>query len=309
MMKRKFLTVVLPIVGCATVVGSGFSAWYFGEAETTGDDGLASVSVTVTDEIKSAKGALKYVPLTDEKGELLTAEGVLVLDQGGANNESLDSGIMFGDGTEKETVENTLSWQFKMSYVGNNNLTIFDIYDAGLWLRFEVSVELKGSLGKYVTFQDLISLDVTPSSASFKDGGAFDSTLSLKTDESNENKNENKIVGNYEIDNDTIKKLQGEGTSLDWTFKLDLSTKAKSSTNEDNSEVERTDYSNALLKYKSNDSTIVEATEPEGEATYKLNGGKPLHTGEPEQMYSDLTSTSSQIDFKVVGYIEDDPTR
>lgn len=306
MMKRKILAVVLPIVGCATVVGSGFSAWYFGEVETTGGDGLASVSVTVTDEIKSAKGALKYVPLTDEKGELLTADGgVLVLDQGGANNESLDSGIMFGDGTEKETVKNTLSWQFKMSYVGNNNLTIFDIYDAGLWLRFEVSVELKGSLGKYVTFQDLISLGVTPSSASFKDDGAFDSTLSLKTDESNENK----IVGNYEIDNDTIKKLQGEGTSLDWTFKLDLSTEAKPITNEDNSGVERTDYSNALLKYESNDSTKVEATEPEGEATYKLNGGKPLHTGEPEQMYSDLTSTSSQIDFKVVGYIEDDPTR
>ena len=306
MMKRKFLAVILPIIGCATVVGSGFSAWYFGEVETTGGDGLASVSVTVTDEIKSAKGALKYVPLTDEKGELLTADGgVLVLDQGGANNESLDSGIMFGDGTEKETVKNTLSWQFKMSYVGNNNLTIFDIYDAGLRLRFEVSVELKGSLGKYVTFQDLISLGVTPSSASFKDGGAFDSTLSLETDESNENK----IVGNYEIDNDTIKKLQGEGTSLDWTFKLDLSTEAKPITNEDNSVVERTDYSNALLKYESNDSTKVEATEPEGEATYKLNGGKPLHTGEPEQMYSDLTSTSSQIDFKVVGYIEDDPTR
>ena len=288
MMKRKILAVVLPIVGCATVVGSGFSAWYFGEVETTGDDGLASVSVTVTDEIKSAKGALKYVPLTDEKGELLTAdEGVLVLDQGGANNESLDSGIMFGDGTEKETVENTLSWQFKMSYVGNINLTIFDIYDAGLWLRFEVSVELKGSLGKYVTFQDLISLDVTPPSASFKDGGAFDSTLSLKTDKSNENK----IVGNYEIDNDTIKKLQDEGTSLDWTFKLDLSTKAKPITNEDKSEVERTDYSNALLKYKSNVSTKVEATEPEGEATYTLKEGKPLHTGEPEQMNSDLTST------------------
>ena len=303
MMKRKFLAVVLPIIGCATVVGSGFSAWYFGEVETTGGDGLASVSVTVTDEIKSAKGALKYVPLTDEKGELLTAdEGVLVLDQGGANNESLDSGIMFGDGTEKETVKNTLSWQFKMSYVGNNNLTIFDIYDAGLWLRFEVSVELKGSLGKYVTFQDSISLGVTPSSASFKDGGAFDSTLSLKTDEINGNKNENKIVGNYEIDNDTIKKLQGEGTSLDWTFKLDLSTIAKPITNEDNSEVERTDYSNALLKYRSNVSTKVEAT-------YTLKGGKPLHTGEPEQMKSDLTSTSSQIDFKVVGYIEDDPTR
>lgn len=306
MMKRKFLAVILPIIGCATVVGSGFSAWYFGEVETTGDNGLASVSVTVTDEIKSAKGALKYVPLTDEKGELLTAdEGVLVLDQGGANNESLDSGIMFGDGTEKETVENTLSWQFKMSYVGNNNLTIFDIYDAGLWLRFEVSVELKGSLGKYVTFQDSISLGVTPSSASFKDGGAFDSTLSLKTDKSNENK----IVGNYEIDNDTIKKLQGEGTSLDWTFKLDLSTKAKQITNEDKSEVERTDYSNALLKYESNVSTKDEATEPEGEATYTLKGGKPLHTGEPEQMNSDLTLTSSQIDFKVVGYIEDDPTR
>ena len=49
MMKRKFLAVVLPIIGCATVVGSGFSAWYFDEGVAKGDGGSTSINVNVTE--------------------------------------------------------------------------------------------------------------------------------------------------------------------------------------------------------------------------------------------------------------------
>ena len=31
MMKRKILAVTIPVVGCLTVVGAGFSAWYFSD--------------------------------------------------------------------------------------------------------------------------------------------------------------------------------------------------------------------------------------------------------------------------------------
>ena len=59
MMKRKLLAVVLPLIGCATVVGSGFAAWYFGEIETTGSNTAAQVNVNVTKEVMHADRLLK----------------------------------------------------------------------------------------------------------------------------------------------------------------------------------------------------------------------------------------------------------
>ena len=48
MMKRKFLAVVLPIIGCATVVGSGFGAWYFGEVTGVNDDDSFHLGIDVS---------------------------------------------------------------------------------------------------------------------------------------------------------------------------------------------------------------------------------------------------------------------
>ena len=99
MMKRKLLAVVLPLIGCATVVGSGFAAWYFGEIEADGANPLAPItSVNVTEEVMSAKGLLNLEKTKDNvNGE------VLVLDQGGIKSDETQ-GIMIGTADDNETV-------------------------------------------------------------------------------------------------------------------------------------------------------------------------------------------------------------
>ena len=81
MMKRKLLAVVLPLVGCATVVGSGFAAWYFGDTVGNGAVGKLNPNVNITAEIDS-----QNTTLTGS----FTSEGMptlLILDQGPAKDD------------------------------------------------------------------------------------------------------------------------------------------------------------------------------------------------------------------------------
>ena len=50
MKKRKILMLTLPLVGVATIVGSGFSAWYFNETtvSTSAKLGVAVTEMHVT---------------------------------------------------------------------------------------------------------------------------------------------------------------------------------------------------------------------------------------------------------------------
>ena len=75
MKKRKILMLTLPLVGVATIVGSGFSAWYFNSTAVTPVDGKIGVSITnkttTTGTLSSDLGSAK-----------------LVLDQGGSTSEN-----------------------------------------------------------------------------------------------------------------------------------------------------------------------------------------------------------------------------
>ena len=293
MMKRKFLAVVLPIIGCATVVGSGFSAWYFGEYVTTGADGSTAVNVDVTDEIKTDQGNLKFT-LDDSSIDDTTT---LILDQGGAKNESLDSGIRFGASTDTQTTAKNKMWKFKMTYDGasgtvdTDGLSIFEVYNAGLRIRFAVSIELTGNLGNYVTFQSDQKLEVSSSSqpTDFTSGEGFESPLKLAVSDDNSNM----LTGDYIIPESKIRDLKEDATTLDWTFELNLNTIVKE---------ESKDYSNALLRYKEH--SVTEGEQP------AYNGGKPMKSGEPATMEAKLKEgKGSNIKFSVVGYIEDDTTR
>lgn len=302
MMKRKFLAVILPIIGCATVVGSGFSAWYFGEYVTTGANGSTAVNVDVTDEIKTDEGNLKF---TLDKSSIDTTT-TLILDQGGAKNESLDSGIMFGASTDTQTTATNKMWKFKMTYdgasgtVGTDGLTIFEVYNAGLRIRFAVSIELTGNLGDYVTFKSNQELKVTSSSqpTDFTSGQGFESSLKL----AGSHDNSNILTGDYIIPESKIRDLKEDATTLDWTFELNLNTIAKEGSLDPETQVKRKDYSNALLLYK--DHSMTEGEQP------AYNGGKPMNSGEPAAMEAALKAgDGSNIKFSVVGYIEDDTTR
>ena len=71
MKKRKILMLTLPLVGVATIVGSGFSAWYFNETTVST---TAKLGVAVT-ELHVTAGTLTTT---------LPAGAKVVLDQGGA---------------------------------------------------------------------------------------------------------------------------------------------------------------------------------------------------------------------------------
>lgn len=82
MLKRKILAAVLPVVAAGTVVGSGFSAWYFNE-NTAGGEPL-SVGIEIAPATNQAGNlSVKY------NGSLDSVTGAKVmLDQGTGNNRN-----------------------------------------------------------------------------------------------------------------------------------------------------------------------------------------------------------------------------
>ena len=285
--KRKFLAVVLPIIGCATVVGSGFAAWYFNDDVVNGDNGSTSIGINVTEEVKASKGSLE-IDLGDttidgvEKTPGEGKNGRLVLDQGGARNNSVDSGIMFGDDTSTVTnVTEDKVWAFTVSYDGSvDGLTIGEIYDAGLRIRINLSITINGDLEKYITFQDPVpAVEVIIPSGSI--GTNTPVTLTGEKDS-------NSRSGDYVIAYDQAK--DSTLSEASWEFKLGVNT-IKDGDN----------YKNALLKYRTR-----------GYSGDKYYPGKPVASGEPEAMETDLTDDAenpSNIVFAVKAFIEDDTDR
>lgn len=290
MMKRKFLAVVLPIIGCATVVGSGFSAWYFGQDFTTGTGGNTNIGMNITEEIKTSKANLSINLGATTIDDVATPgeEGCLVLDQGGLGNNSVNSGIMFGSSASTFTTKTKDKiWGFTIGYDGTSSqtvgetvetgLTIKELYDAGLRIRVEMTVTLDANLHKYIKFQDTLpsftvgstNLGSNATTATFE--GSSESAV---------------ITANYIID--VTKLTNSEVTQMDLTFALDLDTEPKS--------VEgRIDYSNNLLVYQENT-----FSDEDGH-----NVGKPRSSADLAKMREKIAS--STIGFNVVGHIEDAP--
>ena len=285
MMKRKFLAVVLPIIGCATVVGSGFSAWYFGQGVIASPNSI-SANVNVTEEVGTNTNNLQ---ITDDS--TINDQSAVVLDQGGFNNKMTDSGIMFGTTTDTETKATDEVWKFTVTFDGDLNdkqedsdLSIDEIYKAGMQIRISTSIEIQGPLMKYISFKDNQKFTVIPT----VDGCKEEIALSVSQT------NINMLTADYIVEQSEI----GTSTyfSATWTFELDLDT---TKTKEGN-------YSNALLMYKDH------ATDQEG----NYIGGKPIATGEPLKMFNDINNVgvegetvASKVVFSVSAFIEDDPNK
>ena len=109
MKKRKILMLTLPLVGVATIVGSGFSAWYF---DNTDIGTSKNVGITVTEK-HVASGTLTTSLTGNEK---------LVLDQGGsdlASREALNKNIHVVSGSE---IINSFTTTFTIEESVANNL-------------------------------------------------------------------------------------------------------------------------------------------------------------------------------------------
>lgn len=252
MMKRKFLAVVLPIIGCATIVGSGFSAWYFGDY--INGSGSISAGVHVTEEISTDDKNLKIdTSLTTIATKENEGKGAIVLDQGGPKNKSVDSGIMFGKEDDTEVIDTrtattdgsgttystNLKYSFKVTYDGRahedtgegayKGLNLGQLYEGGMRIRISVGIELKGDVTKYITFQDAHTADnealqivtVTPNIST------CDTSLKLDYEKLEEGAtNQNKLVGDYIITKEQVTTHASDNLT-DWVFTLGLDTERR----------------------------------------------------------------------------------
>ena len=220
MMKRKFLAVILPIIGCTTVVGSGFSAWYFGATTGASKTGDFFVNIGITDKVDDATGSLSIGGNIEKFDEY-----TLLLDQGGHSNKGiLDSGIMLtnSDPLPVQVASTTDKiWDFTVTYNGGTT-TIKDLYDAGLQIRFEIEINLSADLSYYVGVQS--DAKVTLKS----DAGSLDTEL----DPFETNDNGVTYSTEYVLNGKTL-----EEEEATYNFSLDMNTA-------------ETTYSNALFIYK-----------------------------------------------------------
>ena len=135
MKKRKILMLTLPLVGVATIVGSGFSAWYFNETTVSAS---AKLGVAVTEMHVTA-------------GELTTTlpeNAKIVLDQGGASNAtSLTEKIYVGTPAtgDNYTPVNSFDVTFKIPTASANGLK-----DSRIKGIFNFTPVVDAKLSKYV---------------------------------------------------------------------------------------------------------------------------------------------------------------
>lgn len=158
MRKRRILGIVIPLVAATTVVGSGFSAWYFGsETISTSND----VTFEVTDKVTTL-GTLTTTVLDIDKGEyelsttgtatnLETVELKIVLDQGGYQyKKDFNYGIHF------EVRKGTAGWKKAKSIQIKYTIKKADYKNLETTLipQFTYTLSLDSQVASYVNFKD-----------------------------------------------------------------------------------------------------------------------------------------------------------
>ncbi len=227
MMKRKILAVTIPVVGCITVVGAGFSAWYFSTATGKASDGFG-VNINVTEEVKSTENTLtiknsnaKTDTDTDPNTDNSLVNTHLILDQGGVSNkEDVTKGIMFAKSAVNEAVDREIFYTFDLVFDGDADLTLNKIYDAKMEVALSVSFDLGEKLSQYIKPVSGAHLEVTypvvgepsPQTAKKEINFTKSDTGAVYTAE-------------FVLDATELKKMNNDPIQdFTWKFKLDLST-------------------------------------------------------------------------------------
>lgn len=143
MLKRKMLAILLPTVAAATLVGSGFSAWYFGDTVK----GLTNeIDIVITDEV-GAVGTL-----TQFSGENGVTPTHLILDQGGyeENFDNPDAGISFGTSATTPITSGVVGAKFTFT----NDETYGNLTSAGMGVYVTQTLKVHKTLLNYVELQN-----------------------------------------------------------------------------------------------------------------------------------------------------------
>ena len=232
MMKRKILAVTIPVVGCITVVGAGFSAWYF--SDVTPRNESSTLNIHVTEKVDSLDGALTI--RESNKGDVLEGK-YLILDQGGFKNADPLAGIMIANSSEvKETVKDDRTYSFNVKFDGTSSgLTLNKLYDANMELSVTVEIDLSKKLHQYVTLVDDASMGVK-----YTQTGEGPDEIPAFTDTNSDNI----WTATYTLTAEELSGLSAEDEDIsefEWTFEINLSTSS--------------DLKNSLFRYKSNKPT------------------------------------------------------
>ena len=219
-MKRKLLAVVLPLIGCTTVVGSGFAAWYFGDTIGNGAEGKLSPNVNITAEIDSQSTTLtgSYNPAG--------MPTYLILDQGpaqadGSANNVDAQGIAFASKAKSviESSEDVNDFVFTVNYKGSGK-SLADLKKEGNYrIRVEVKIDLT-ALKSYVDLASTAKVTMDETVSDSINGGE------ITFDEVGVDSNIYAATYTAPTDNSS--------TAANWIFTLGLST---------------SEYRNELLKY------------------------------------------------------------
>lgn len=225
MMKRKILAVTIPVVGCITVVGAGFSAWYFDAAVTNSSESSA-LNTFVTEKVESKDVALSF---TNSNKDAVLDDKYLILDQGGVNNTDPTVGIMIADSKLNETVADPVEKPRKYNFTvkfgkdssegTSSKLTLNSIYDAHMELSVTVEIDLSDRLYQYVTLVGGASMKVsyTQNTGENSETITFDDT-----------DGDHKWTATYTLKAGKLDDLSTEPISqFEWDFEIDLSTSAE----------------------------------------------------------------------------------
>lgn len=143
MLRRKMLAILLPTVAAATLVGSGFSAWYFGEKVT----GLTNeIDIVITNKV-GAVGTLAQF-----NGENGVTPTHLILDQGGYkdNSDNPNAGISFGTNATKPITKGVVGAAFTFT----NDETYDNLTSAGMGVYVTQTLKVHKTLLNYVALQN-----------------------------------------------------------------------------------------------------------------------------------------------------------
>lgn len=136
MFKRKILFTIVPFLATATLVGSGFGAWYFAQNIETKN---SEIGVVITDKVSTV-------------GAITTTEDTyrLELDQGGAGDAAtnVDKGLSFLN--DNNEVVNTFAASYSIS-----TTELAKLKDAGYKVEIKVDIKIAEALYEYVVLQDL----------------------------------------------------------------------------------------------------------------------------------------------------------
>lgn len=214
-MKRKLLLSLLAFAGGLTVVGSGFSAWYFGSQEQTA---TKSINHYITD-LNSSVGTLTDLNASDNL--------YIVFNQGGyANKDDVTKGISITNvtGTVSDSNTGTLLETIGAKYeISANHITT--LLNAGITSgTFSATLELTTKAANYIEFKSYEGYDTTTGKGTLPDA----SGLSLNAEKT-------KVTYTYKVDFNSSVDSSSVVSDYSQEFKFDAST---------------TDGVNKMLQYK-----------------------------------------------------------